>query len=119
MKVKKIVEQRKFTDLTKDEVRQIVQDIFEPKRITNIKVSKTYDEITCNIYTEWGDDAELVCDELTLKNPFDYGEDAIIVDFQVNRDDYMKLKQFCYAKGIYGVAIEWMFDNPYIEKEAQ
>ena len=117
------IESKKFLDLTDEEVRQIVRDIFQPTKITCIKRSKQYDEITCKIYTEWStteDDGtvvdELIPDELTLKNPFDYGEEAIQVDFQVNSADYKKLKQFCFAKGIYGYAIDFLFDNPYITK---
>lgn len=101
-------------------------DIFSCKKVTDIKRDKKYDEITCNIYTEWHsvndkgeDEYDTVCDELTLKNPFDYGEDAIHVDFSVRRDDYKKLKQFCFAKGIYGQEIDFLFDNPYIEEKVE
>ena len=114
----------KFLDLTDEEIKQIVMDIFQPKKITCIKRSKKWDEITCKIYTEWTtteDDGtiinELIPDELTLKNPFDYGEEAIHVNFQVYSADYKKLKQFCFAKGIYGYSINFLLDNPYIKKE--
>ena len=117
---------RNLLDLTNEEVKQIVTDIFSCKKVTNIKRDKKYDEITCNIYTEWHsvndkgeDEYDTVCDELTLKNPFDYGEDAIHVDFSVRRDDYKKLKQFCFAKGIYGQEIDFLFDNPYIEEKVE
>ena len=118
-----MMKQRKFIDLTDDEIREIVTDIFAPKKITCIKRSKKYDEITCKIYTEWettDDDGnkipELIPDELTLMNPFDYGESAIQVQFQVDREDYTKLKQFCFAKGIYGVSIKWQMNNPYLAR---
>lgn len=62
---------------------------------------------------------ELIPDELTLMNPFDYGEDAIHVQFQVNRADYDKLKQFCYAKGIYGASIIWLTNNPYMKPKEE
>ncbi len=111
---------RKFKDQTEQEVRQIVQDIFNPKRISNIKVHKRDDEITCNIYTEWvskdddGKEEVTTCkDEIALSNPFDNGEDAIHADFSIRKDDYIKLKQFCFAKEIYGESISWMFNNPY------
>ena len=110
---------KKFTDLTVDEVKQIVTDIFNPVRISCIKYNKRDDEISCKIYTKWGteDDEfgiEIISDELTLRNPFDYGNYAIVVDFPTNENDFRKLKQFCVAKGIYGVAIDFMFDNPYM-----
>ena len=118
-----MVNKREFLSLTNDEIKQIVTDMFSPKRITNIKKSKKYDEITCTIYTEWesfDDDGnkivETIPDEIELQNPFDYGENAIWAQFQLTRDDYNKLKQFCFAKGIYGKSIEWMLDNPYIEE---
>ncbi len=119
-------ESRNFLGLTDDEVRQIVTDIFAPKKITRIKRSKKYDEITCKIYTEWEttDDngevvPELIPDELTLMNPFNYGKDAIQVEFQVKNEDYTKLKQFCFAKGIYGASIKWLMNNPYDNGETQ
>ncbi len=117
------MKQRNFIDLTDDEIREIVTDIFAPKKITCIKRSKKWDEITCKIYIEWettDDDGnkipELIPDELTLMNPFDYGKDAIQVQFPVNGEDYTKLKQFCFAKGIYGVSIKWLMDNPYVAR---
>ena len=111
---------RNFLDLTDDEVKQIVTDMFDPKKITCINRHKRDDMITCKIYTEWkttDDDGntipELFSDEITLRNPFDYGEDAIDSDFQIQRSDYTKLKQFCFAKGIYGAALDWLLNNPY------
>ena len=117
-------ERRSFLSLTDAEVREIVTDIFAPKKISCIKRSKKWDEITCKIYTEWestDDDGnrvvDLCDDELTLRNPFDYEEDAIHVQFQLVRSDYEKLKQFCFAKGIYGASIEWLLNNPYAKEE--
>lgn len=112
---------KKFTDLAKDEIRFIVNEMFKPKKITNIKAHKRDDEITCTIYTEWettdddgNDIIEVIPDEITLRNPFDYGEESIYADFGLNSSDYTKLKQFCYAKGIYGQSIEWLINNPYV-----
>ena len=108
---------KKFTDLSKDEIKQIVTDIFHPKKITNIETHKKEEEITCTIYTEWeGRDEEttLIADTLTLRNPFKYGEDAIEVDFSVNGSDYLKLKQFCFAKGIFHENL--VKDNPYLQE---
>lgn len=96
---------KSFLDLTDEEVRQVVTDMFSPKKITCIKRHKKLDEITCNIYTEWvstdddGKEVTDVCrDELTLMNPFDYGGDAIHVQFQITSRDYDMLKSFCYNK---------------------
>lgn len=113
---------RKFTDLSKDEIRQIVNDIFQPKKITNIETHKRDEEITCTIYTEWesyDDDGkleiDLIPDTLTLRNPFEYGDNAIHVDFSVGYNDYLKLKQFCFSKGIFHE--DWVKDNPYLQEE--
>ncbi len=115
---------RKFTDLTKDEIKFIVNEIFSPKKITNIKVHKKDDEISCTIYTEWhttdddGKDViDVIPDEIELRNPFDYGENAIWAQFSLNHEDYSKLKSFCYAKGIYGASIEWLTNNPYMNMQ--
>ena len=115
------MEYREFLSLTDDEVKQIVTDIFSAKKVKNIKRSKKWDEITCKIYTEWettDDDGkevvELIPDELTLCDPFKYGEDALQVQFQLNSSDYIQLKQFCIAKGILP---DWVKNNPYIKKE--
>lgn len=111
---------RNFLDLTDDEVKQIVTDMFDPKKITCINRHKRDDMITCKIYTEWettDDDGntitETIPDEITLRNPFDYDEDAINADFQIHCSDYTQLKQFCFAKGIYGAALDWLLNNPY------
>lgn len=108
------MEYRKFTSLTDDEVRQIVNDMFSPKKITCIKRSKKYDEITCKIYTEWndGEDDFVMADELILKDPFKYGEWAIHINMSVHEIDYIRLKQFCIAKGI---CPEWYRNNPYMQ----
>lgn len=115
---------RKFTDLTKDEVKFIVNELFSPKKITNISISEEYEEITCTIYTEWAstdDDGneiiEIVPDEIELHNPFDYGENAINAPFALNDKDYSKFKSYCYAQGIYGASIEWLTNNPYMQRK--
>ena len=116
------MEYREFLSLTNEEVKQIVTDIFAAKKVTNIKHSKKWDEITCKIYTEWEttDDngkevVDLIPDELTLCDPFKYGEDALHVQFQLKSSDYIQLKQFCIAKGILP---DWVKNNPYINKES-
>ena len=105
---------REFLSLTDDEIRQIVTDLFSPKKITCIKHLKRFNEITCKIYTEWegdpGEDPYLLCDELTLREPFSWT--PISVDFSLNAEDVAKYKKFCLAKGI----CPWLKDNPYLEE---
>lgn len=114
--------QRKFISLTDDEVKQIVKDIFYTEKVTCIKRYKRDDEIHCKIYTNWetfDDDGkkikETIPDDVVLKNPFNYGIYSIQVPFATVDTDYDKLKQFCFAKGIYGKSIEWLVNNPYIK----
>lgn len=114
-----IPKQREFLDLTEDEIRQIVTDIFYPKKITCIKKSKKYNEITCKIYTEWEtEDEPIICaDEIGLTNPFNLSDasEAISANFTLYASDIQKLKSFCFAKGIYGANIDWLINNPYME----
>lgn len=107
---------KEFINLTDSEVKQIVTDIFHAKRVENIQRNRNREEITCDIYSEWGDDKNptLARDTIQLSNPFDYGEDAIIAPFQDCTEDLVKLKQFCFAKGIYGASIDWLIHNPYM-----
>ena len=103
------MEYREFLSLTDEEVKQIVTDIFVAKKVTNIKRSKKWDEITCKIYTEW---------ETTDDNGKEVVElipDELHVQFQLKSSDYIQLKQFCIAKGILP---DWVKNNPYINKES-
>ena len=61
---------------------------------------------------EAGEDDFLMADELTLKDPFVYGEWAIRIDMQKTANDYRILKQFCVSKGIYP---EWYKNNPFMK----
>lgn len=117
------MKRRAFTDLTDDEVREIVTDLFEPKKITCIKRRKRDEEITCRIYTEWGNDDDddgvfLARDDLTLKNPFLYGARSVSVDFSTDWSDVEKLRKFCWAKGVTAGMPDYSKENPYAEEKA-
>ena len=113
----------RMCDLTNEDIVRIVTDIFQPKRITKIQRHKREDYITCNIYTEWEgkddngkNDTITICDQVELRNPFEYGSGAIDAgDVPVNNRDYIKLKQFCFA---HGMMPDWMSNNPYLPKAA-
>lgn len=109
---------KRLVDLTVDEVKYIITEIFKAKKVSNVKFNKHDDVITCSIYTEWGDDREIIKDDLTIYNPFDKNEDYIfLVDFPTNHEDVKKLRQFCYAKGVGGSMVDWLvLENPYMEK---
>lgn len=108
----------KMCELTDEDIRRIVTDIFSPKRITGIRRHKREDYISCNIYTEWSSTDEngvvettTCCDEVELRNPFEYGSDAIRSgDFPLQWQDYIQLKQFCFA---HGLMPDWIRKNPY------
>ena len=108
---------RRFTDLTNNEVEQIIKDIFEPTKITCLKKHKKDDMFSCKIYTEWETDSKseeaiAIDDELEIGNPWTLGSNALYINMSVDSSDYIKLKQFCIAKG---VLPDWVADNPYLE----
>ena len=110
-------------DLTKEEISQIVNDLFSPKKITNIKIHKRDMSVSCTIYSDWyskdengNEEVIEVRDNLTLRNPFDNGfYEAIEFEdnnYPIDRGDLKTFKQFCYAKGILS---EYLIeDNPYL-----
>lgn len=114
----------KMCELTDEDIRRIVTDIFWPKRITCIRRHKREDYISCNIYTEFSSTNEngnkettTCCDEIELRNPFEYGDDAIRSgDFPLQWQDYIMLKQFCFA---HGIVPGWIRNNPYAESQEE
>lgn len=112
----------RICDLSDEDIAHIVTDMFSPKKITNIRRHKRDDYVSCNVYTEWfskdenGKEEATVCkDEVELRNPFEYGQGAICAEgIPLNSSDYVKFKQFCFARGM---RPDWMENNPYISKE--
>lgn len=102
-------------DLSNEDIIRIVTDIFSPKWIANIKRHKHEDYISCDIYTEWSskddNDTEVIKNEIKFRNPFEHGMDAIRSDgVPVRGSSYIKLMQFCFAKGM---KPDWIENNPY------
>lgn len=100
---------RDFLDLTDDEIRFIVNEIFKPVNIDNISRNSEWREITCEITTTWGngteeDPYEDIADELILK------EKGIQIDFSTTGDDVIKWQKYLMAKGCHFL----LKDNPYI-----
>lgn len=112
----------KFTDLSTPEIIQVVTDIFKPKKITNIKIHKKNEEITCKAYFEWettDDNDKLITytapSEIIMFNPFDHGRNALMIDLDcATSKEYHQFKQFCFAKGIYETAM--IKNNLYLEE---
>jgi len=96
---------RKFTDLTQEEVSQIVKDIFVlTKEITGFKRSE--DGFYMRLHYEEGSE------DLLLRDPWVYEMAAIDAGSAGSHDYLDKLKQFCFAKGICAYAE----NNPYIKE---
>lgn len=110
---------KKFTSLTDKEIKQIVEDLFHPKKISNIERDEGCDSITLDMTTDWGDDGSiLITDTITLSNPFENALDSICIagyEWDVTNEEIHQLKQFCFAKGLFPE--DWYTDNPYIEKK--
>ncbi len=99
---------KNITDLTKEEIEFIINDIFDVKKISNIIINRQKEEIVCTVYQKRdnGKKNELTPDKIVLRNPFNHGSDAISGTIPVILADYDAFKAFCYAKGIYGTGIE-------------
>lgn len=108
---------KRLVDLTDDEVREIVTVLVSPKEISKISRNSKYDEISCQIVTDWEDDGEKfdIEDTLILQNPFETDDYPINVDFSLTKDDYWNFVKFCFAKRI--VSRMWVKDNKWLEVE--
>jgi len=104
------MEYRDFLDLTDDEVRFIINEIFKPIKIDNIGRSKEWREITCEITMLWGTEDSgglgAITDEIVLR------EGEIQVDFSFNKSDELKWRKYLIAKGCHFL----LKDNPYIKQ---
>lgn len=101
---------REFMDLTDDEIKYIIKDIFPyTTKIDNIIRDPKFNQISCDIYImeEYPD----VPDTLDLMVPA-FGEEGITThDFSLTDKELWKWKQFLLAKG----CDERLKDNPYLE----
>ena len=99
---------RQITDLTDDEIKQIITDLFKPIRIKEIDRWYTYQEVDVSFVWDW--DGEKITDTVKLTAPTvdNCGIDA---DFSVNPDDCDKYNKFLLAKGVNPL----LQDNPYLE----
>lgn len=98
---------REFLDLTDEEIKFILTEIFNPVKIDNIQRDKDFDEITAEITTGGWDDGEdtfEVTDEITLSMT------GMEVDFSLCAEDKLKWRQFLLAKG----CDYRLKDNPYL-----
>lgn len=105
---------KNITELTDDEIREIVTDLFSPIKITAIRRNKKQSYISCSIYTEWECDegTTVIRDSLILSDPFEYSTSIMVDGISVHKEDYDKFKRFCLAKGV----CIYLKDNEYIRK---
>ena len=107
-----IPEYRAICDLTDEEIRQILTDLFKPEKITRIQRHKRDQVIRANVYMRWECDGEetMIKDSVDLRDPFGSGS-PIGVDFYIDGEDIRRFTQFCLAKGV----CPYLKDNPYIQ----
>lgn len=112
---------RKITELTDDEIKFIVNEIYKPEKITRIIRLKREDIVRVRVKTRWhttDDDGKdiyyLDSEELTFRDPFRY-RNAFESDSNAYGfcycDNYEKYKKYCLAKGVCYL----LKDNPYLE----
>ena len=109
-----MIKYREFLDLTDEEIRFILTEIFHPVSIGNIERDKEWNEFTVEMTTGGWDDGEggefEIEDEITLKMPTSRSC-GLEVDFSLNSEYDLKWRQFLLAKG----CDYRLKDNPYIE----
>lgn len=92
-----MLQYREFLDLTEEEIRFILTDIFHPVKIENIQKDLYCDEITAEITTGGWNDGE--SEDFEVTDVIELSPRRINVDFSVDNDDILKYKQFLLAKG--------------------
>ena len=99
---------RKLTDLTNDEIKQIINDLFHPINIGDIAKYYKYQEIVVSFTWDWND--EIIEDDIKLSVP-SINDGGLSADFTLNAEDYLRYNQFLLAKGVN----PYLKDNPYLE----
>lgn len=86
---------RKLTDLTDEEIRTIVTDLFDPVEIGTIQRNSKYETIAVEITTAgWGEDADMeITEEVELTT------EQFFADMATNDEDLFRYQQFLLAKG--------------------
>lgn len=104
---------RELLDLTDDEIKYILTEIFHPVSIGEIRRDYTWNEIVVEMTTGgWNDGDEEdfdIEDEVTLKMPTAYSC-GLEVDFSLSKDDIFRYQQFLLAMG----CDYRLKDNPYL-----
>lgn len=98
---------RLINQLTDDEIKQIINDMFKPTKIIAISRDGSYPEVYVTFEWLWGDDVLIDTVTLTMPNADD---DGIKADFSLNAEDYLLYNQFLLAKGVN----KYLHNNPYL-----
>lgn len=97
---------REFLNLTDEEIKFILNDIFHPIKVDNIQRDEEFNEITADMTTIWNDGV----DDFHVTDEIELTPNTINVDFSITNNDIYKWKQFLLAKGC-NVLLK---DNPYL-----
>ena len=98
---------RKFLDLTDEEIRFILTDIFEAIKVDDIQRDDDCNIITAQMTTDgWGSENMEITDTVELS------EGDISVDFGIPDEDLFKWQQFLLAKGC-DIRLQ---NNPYLQE---
>ena len=101
---------RQITELSDDEIKQIITDLFNPIHIIEINRDNKYQEISVSFLWKWNE--EEIIDVITLTMP-SIIDDGIRADFSINSKDYILYNKFLLAKGVN----LYLKDNPYLEDQ--
>jgi hypothetical protein len=102
-----LLKYRKLVDLTDEEVRFILTDIFEAIKVDDIHRDMDFNTITAQMTTGgWGSENEEITDTVEMS------EDDISVDFGIPEEDLFKWQQFLLAKG----CDRRLLHNPYMQE---
>lgn len=102
---------RDFLELTDDDIRFIVNKIFNSDGIGDISRSKKFREITCCVVMTWKVDDENISYE-DIEDELIFKENGIQGDFSITKADELEWRKYLMAKGCHFL----LRDNPYIEK---
>jgi hypothetical protein len=102
-----VMKYREFLDLTDEEIKFILTDIFHPTKIENIYRDAECNEIYADITTDGWDDGEEVFD---VTDEVELSLNGISVPFSQTPEDDFKWNQFLFAKGCHKL----LKNNPYL-----
>lgn len=109
---------RPVTDLTDNEIRYIVNEIFSPECIKRvIGRDKKAHCVSVDIITKWETEentASDILDTIYLYEP-NWNHSLIECDFSLASEDELKWEQFCLAKGCHPL----LKNNPYLRSTAK